>query len=374
MSEEQLYRPGLEGIIAGETSISSIQGGLYYRGYAVEDLARQATFEEVAYLLLYGNLPTADELKAFSGRLSSDAPVSTKVIDMLRHIPGNAPLMDVLRSGASYLAHWDPDSGDESREANLRKAERLLARLPVILAARHRMRQGKEPVPPDKHRSLAENLLWMITRIEPNEQTIRAMDVSLILYAEHEFNASTFTARVVCSTMSDMYSAITAAIGALKGPLHGGANERVMDVLQEVGTADKAEAWIRTALAEKRRIMGFGHRVYKDGDPRAAFLKPMCADLAEKSGNQEMEAMADTIERIVREEKKLPPNLDWPSARLYHYLGLAVDLYTPLFVVARTAGWAAHVIEQLGNNRLIRPVSRYTGEAPREWVSIAQRG
>ncbi len=370
---DALYRPGLEGIIAGESAVSSIHDGLSYRGYAVEELARHATFEEVAYLILRGELPKADELRGFAQRLAANAPVPGPVIEMLRHIPNEASLMDVMRSGASYLAHWDADTADNSHEANLRKAERLLAKMPVVLAARHRLRQGKEPVAPDKHRTLAGNLLWMISRREPSETLIKAMDVSLILYAEHEFNASTFTARVVVSTMSDMHSAVTAAIGALKGPLHGGANERVMEVLAEVGTADRAEAWIRKALAEKRRIMGFGHRVYKDGDPRAAFLKPLCAELAAETGNEEMEAMADTIERIVREEKKLPPNLDWPSARLYYYLGLPIDLYTPLFVVARVAGWTAHVIEQLENNRLIRPLAKYTGAANRPWTPIESR-
>ncbi len=189
------------------------------------------------------------------------------------------------------------------------------------------------------------------------------MEISLILYAEHEFNASTFTARVVASTLSDLHSAVTAAIGALKGPLHGGANERVLDVLKQVGSAANAEKWIRDALAKKVRIMGFGHRVYKDGDPRATLLKPLCAELAAETGNQEMEATADVIERIVRDEKKLPPNLDWPSARLYHYLGLSVELFTPLFVVSRVTGWSAHIIEQLDHNRLIRPVSKYTGPA-----------
>jgi citrate synthase len=200
------------------------------------------------------------------------------------------------------------------------------------------------------------------------------MDVSLILYAEHEFNASTFTARVIVSTLSDLHAAITGAIGALKGPLHGGANERVLEVLQAVGTADKADAWVRDALARKERIMGFGHRVYKTGDPRAKYLKTLCAELAVETGHTDMERMADIIEGVVTREKKLPPNLDWPSARLYHYLGLNVDLYTPLFVASRITGWSAHVLEQLANNRLIRPRSRYTGAAPRSYVPVEQRG
>jgi citrate synthase len=281
--------------------------------------------------------------------------------------------MDVMRTGASALAHWDDEAGDSSHEANVRKAERRLAQLPVLLAARHRLMQGKEPVPIDESLSLAGNLLWMLLGEEPSERRVRAMDVSLILYAEHEFNASTFAARVVVSTLSDLDSAITAAIGALKGPLHGGANEQVMRVLEEVGSAARAEAWVRGALARKQRIMGFGHRVYKTGDPRATLLKDLCSELAVETGNQDMEKMADTIETIVVQEKKLPPNLDWPSARLYHYLGLPTELYTPLFVVSRVTGWSAHVIEQLDHNRLIRPRANYTGPAPRPWTPLDKR-
>ncbi len=371
---EELYRPGLEGIIAGETAVSTIAGSnLSYRGYSAAELAEKAHFDEVAYLVLHGELPKRDELAAFRHRLAHNAAVPHQVIDMLRLIPLQAPLMDVMRTGASALAHWDPEVSDNSHDANLRKAERLLAQLPVVLAARHRLRQGKEPVAADKHRSLADNLLWMLTRREPSSRAVRAMEISLILYAEHEYNASTFTARVVVSTMSDLHSAITAAIGALKGPLHGGANERVMDVLREIGSPDRAETWVRDALARKVRIMGFGHRVYKDGDPRATLLKPLCAELAAETGHQEMERLADIVERIVRDEKHLPPNLDWPSARLYYYLDLAVDLYTPLFVVSRVVGWSAHAIEQLDHNRLIRPLGRYIGPPPRAWVPLENR-
>jgi citrate synthase len=241
------------------------------------------------------------------------------------------------------------------------------------MAARYRLVRGLEPVHPDPKLSIAANILWMLFRRQPTPREIKAMDVSLILYAEHEYNASTFAARVICSTLSDLHSAIVGAIGALKGALHGGANERVLEVLERVGSADKAEAWVRDALARKERIMGFGHRVYKTGDPRATYLKALCASLAEETGKQDMEAMADTIERIVREEKGLPPNLDWPSARLYHYLSLEVELFTPLFVVSRVAGWSAHVIEQLSNNRLIRPRARYIGPEPRAWKAIADR-
>jgi 2-methylcitrate synthase/citrate synthase II len=367
------YSPGLEGIVAGETAISTVETGLTYRGYAIEDLAEHSTYEEVAYLVLYGELPTAKEAAAFRRRLGSAAKIPGEIIETLRHILPAAPSMDVLRSAVSLLAHWDPEAADGSHDANTRKAERLLAQLPVVVAARQRLKSGQEPVPADSTLTLPANLLWMLRGQKPSDKQVQAMDVSLILYAEHEFNASTFSARCVVSTLSDLHSGITAAIGALKGPLHGGANEAAMSVLAEVGTADRAEAWVRQALAEKRRIMGFGHRVYKHGDPRAVYLKTLTAAVAAETGNADMERMADIIESAVRTEKKLLPNVDWPCARLYHYLGLPIDLYTPLFVVARVVGWSAHVIEQLDNNRLIRPRAIYKGSAPRKWIPIAQR-
>jgi citrate synthase len=370
---EEIYSPGLEGVIAGETAISTVSGGLSYRGYAIEELARHGTFEEVAYLLLYGELPGAEQLDAFRKRLTAAAEVPRPIIDALRQVPHGASPMDVLRSATSMLAHWDPDVADNSHDANIRKAERLLAQLPVVMAARHRMKQGKEPVPAESGRSLAANCLHMLFRSDPSPGHVKAMDVSLMLYAEHEFNASTFTARVIVSTLSDLHSGIAGAIGALKGPLHGGANEKVVDVLREVGTKENAEPWIRAALARKEKVMGFGHRVYKDGDPRAVYLRELCGQLAKETGNEEMETMADVIQRVIWEEKKLPPNLDWPSARLYHYMGLPIELYTPLFVLSRVSGWSAHVIEQLDNNRLIRPRARYTGPERRPWVPVAER-
>ena len=372
MSDE-IYSPGLEGVVAGETAVSTLAGGLQYRGYAVDQLATDATFEEVAWLILHGELPTAGELDTFRKRLAAAQTLEPELIDLLRLLPQQAPLMDVMRTGVSLLAHWDKEAGDNSHDANVRKAERLVAQLPVIMAARQRLLEGKEPVPPDARLSLAANVLWMLSRDLPSKKAVEAMDVSLILYAEHEFNASTFTARVVASTLSDLHSAITAAIGALKGPLHGGANERVMEVLAEVGGSANADRWVREALASKRRIMGFGHRVYKTGDPRAVYLKTLCGELARETGHEDMERTAEVIEAVVQQEKKLPPNLDWPSARLYHYLGLSVELYTPLFVISRVTGWSAHVIEQLDNNRLIRPRSHYTGPARRPLVPLAER-
>jgi 2-methylcitrate synthase/citrate synthase II len=370
---EPLSHPGLEGVVAGETAVSTLAHGLFYRGYAVEELAQHATFEEAAYLILYGELPTADQLTAFNQRLRHNAPAPLAAIDILRRLPPGADMMDVMRTGASLLAHWDPDQKSNDRDANFRKAERLLAQMPVILAARHRLLQGKEPVSPDRHYSLAENLLRMLRRRDPSPVAVRALEVSLIMYAELEFNASTFASRVVASTLSDLHSGVTAAIGALKGPLHGGANRRVLDVLDQVGSPDKAEAWIHDALARKVRIMGFGHRVFKEGDPRAKFLKRVCEQLAKETGHSDMETTADTIEQAVYAQKNLRPNVDWPTARLYHYLGLPVDLYTALFAVGRMSGWSAHIIEQFDHNRLIRPLAKYTGSAPRPWIPLNQR-
>ncbi|MEM7315093.1 MAG: citrate/2-methylcitrate synthase [Planctomycetota bacterium] len=368
-----IYRPGLEGIIAGETAISTIEGGLRYRGYAIEDLADNTTFDEVAFLILHGDLPDASQLADFRGRIAAASKIDDAIIAALASLPADSSMMDAMRTGASLLASWDPQSGDNSHDANVAKAERLLAQLPVVMAARHRLRNGQQPVAADPNLSFSANVLYMLHGEAPNEKHIKAMDVSLILYAEHEFNASAFASRVICSTLSDMHSAVTGAIGALKGPLHGGANERVMDVLAEVGSPDKAEAWVRDALANKVKIMGFGHRVYKTGDPRARYLKSLCAELAADVGKEDMEQMADTIEQIVTGEKGLPPNLDWPSARLYCYMGLPIDLYTPLFVVSRVTGWSAHVIEQHDNNRIIRPRANYTGEGLRAVKPIAER-
>ena len=372
MSEE-LFSPGLEGVIAGETAISTIEGDLQYRGITVEELAANSSFEETAFLLLQGDLPTQDALSAFRSRLRASAKLPPQIVDTLRGLPSSTPMMDVMRSGASLLAHWDPDVADQRPEANLRKAERLVAQLPLVLATAFRLRRGLEPIAPRDDLSFAGNLLWMLHGVEPRPASSEVLDDSLIMYAEHEFNASTFTTRVVASTLSDLHSAIVAGIGALKGPLHGGANERVLEVLQAVGSVDRAEAWVRDALAKKTKIMGFGHRVYKDGDPRARYLKPLCAALAAESGDESLEQIAEVIERAIWQEKRIPPNLDWPSARLYHYLQLPVELYTPLFVVSRVTGWSAHVIEQLGHNRIFRPRSRYVGSPHRHYVPIGER-
>lgn len=368
------YSAGLEDVVAGETAICSIGNGLHYRGFAIEELAEHASFEEVAFLLLQGNLPTANELSAFRGRLGASIEVPDEVIGALEEIPDSAPMMDVMRTGCSMLAHWDADATDNSHEANVRKAERLLAQLPVILAARHRLRRGEYVVPPDPNLSLAANLLSMLRDEEFSEEAERAVETSLILYAEHEYNPSAFTARVIASTLSDVHSAITGAIGALKGPLHGGANEGVVEALTSIDSPEQAEEWVGEQFAKKQKIMGFGHRVYKQGDPRAQLLKPLCQQLAEQTGHEEMEAVAERIEQAVAKGKKgLPPNFDWPAGRLFYYLGLPIDLYTPMLTVSRVAGWSAHVVEQLEHNRIVRPRAAYTGPKRRQWVPLSER-
>ncbi|MGI8981621.1 MAG: citrate/2-methylcitrate synthase [Pirellulaceae bacterium] len=362
----ETYSPGLAGVVAGETAISTVETGLTYRGYAIEELAEQSTYEEVAYLVLYGELPTAAQAAGFRSRLGAAANVPPEIIDTLRKIPAGVPTMDVLRSACSLLAHWEPEVADNSHDASVRKTERLLAKFPVIVAARQRLKSGQQPVAADPELSLPANFLKMLHGKKPTERQVKALDVSLILYAEHEFNASTFAARCICSTLSDLHSAITGAIGTLKGPLHGGANERALEVLLSVGSPDKAKAWVEGAFARKELLMGFGHRVYKDGDPRAVILKRLVAAVAAETGNQNLEQTAEIIEQTAWNLKKLPPNVDWPCARLYHYFGLPMDLFTPLFVIARVVGWSAHVIEQLDNNRIMRPRAIYKGPALRK--------
>jgi 2-methylcitrate synthase/citrate synthase II len=374
MSTTEIYSPGLEGVIAGETAISTIAEGLSYRGYPVTELAEKATFDEVAYLLLHGELPTARQLEEFRQRVAVARRLPEPLRDLLKALPRWTSSMDAIRSAVSVLAHFDQDAPDLSLDANLRKAERLLAQIPVAIADHYRFSKGLQPVPARPDLSHAANFFYMLRGTEPSAADTRALDVSLILYAEHEFNASTFTARVVTSTESDLHSAIVAAIGALKGRLHGGANEKVMDLLLATGGPDNAEKWIRDALARKERVMGFGHRVYKAGDVRAGILKAYALKAATAAGDVQWEKTAEIIEKVLAEEKNLFPNLDWPAGRLYHALGLEVPLYTPIFVMARVAGWSAHVNEQQANNRLIRPRSRYIGPAIRTVKPLAERG
>jgi citrate synthase len=373
MSAPEIYSPGLEGVVAGETAISTVTGGLRYRGYAITELADKTTFDEVAYLLLHGELPASRPLAEFQKRVAAARQIPETLRTLFKTLPRQIIPMDVLRSAVSILALYDPEVGDNSHAANLRKAERLLGQIPVAVADYHRLSKGLPVVPSRADLAHAANFLYMLRGSEPSPDHGRALDVSLLLYAEHEFNASTFASRVVVSTESDLHSGIVAAIGALKGRLHGGANEKVMDLLRQTGGPEKAEKWTLDALARKERIMGFGHRVYKTGDARAGILTKYARSTAEKAGLLQWEMTAEIMERVLEQEKNLLPNLDWPAGRLYHALGLEAPLYTPIFVMARVAGWSAHVVEQLDNNRLIRPRARYTGPEARSVKPIVER-
>lgn len=394
--DDKLYSPGLEGVIAGESALCQVdegEAGLRYRGYAVSDLAEQATFEEVAYLLLCGKLPTRKELEDFNEQLRAQWPLPGPVEAFIGVVPPSAHPMDILRTGVSLLGMTDPEAaatgeggvsappGREgaiagSREANLRKSVRLLAQIPIIIASSHRLAHAKRQVQPQPDLTFAENLLYLLTDRRGDAQAkamARVLDVSLILYAEHEFNASTFAARVAASTLTDLHAAVTAAIAALKGPLHGGANEAVAAMLLEIKSRDRAERWVRDALAQKRRVMGFGHRVLRHGDARSGIIRRHAEALSRACGDTRWYDIASIIDRIMREEKQLHPNLDFYTAVAYLLMGIPRDLYTPVFVCSRIAGWCAHVIEQQDHNRLIRPRALYTGPPPQAYVPLERR-
>jgi len=371
---KETYSPGLEGVIAGESAISTVTGGLRYRGYPIMELADHCSFEEVGYLLLHGELPKKAELAAFHSRIAEARQIPDALITLFKALPKNVPAMDACRTAISVLAHFDPDVNDNSTAANRRKAERLMGQIPLAVAAQHRIANGEEPIQAQDGLPIASEFLRLLTGKVPSHEDTKAFDVSLILYAEHEYNASTFTCRVVCSTMSDLHSAVVAGVGALKGPLHGGANEKVMDILLATGGPEKAEKWTHDALARKERIMGFGHRVYKTGDVRAAYLKKYAQEAAKRAGTEQWEKTAEIMEEIMAKEKNMFPNLDWPAGRLYHAMNLPVPTYTPIFVMSRITGWSAHFIEQAENNRLIRPRGLYTGPEVRKVVPLDQRG
>jgi citrate synthase len=382
MSDESAnnYHPGLEGVIANETAVANIQGkdgagGLEYRGYKIEDLAAHVSYEEAAFLLLHGDLPGREQLSEFDHRLRRSRRIPEPLVELFHHIPMDVHPMDVLRSSVSVLGHFDHDNeaAPTDHAANVRKAERLIAQMATAIAYRRRISRRLPILVPREDLDHAANFLYMISGKVPSEAMRKAFDLSLVLYAEHELNASTFAARVTVSTLSDIHSGIVSAVGALKGPLHGGANEEAWKVLEHVGAPEKAVDWIHDALARKERIMGFGHRVYKHGDPRAAILKTHCQALAKEVGEDRWERIAEPIEQAVTHQKQMHPNVDWASARLYYYMGLEIDLYTPIFAMARVAGWSAHVIEQLDHNRLMRPRARYTGPPLRAVKPIDQR-
>ncbi|SFB17301.1 MULTISPECIES: citrate synthase [unclassified Bacillus (in: firmicutes)] len=366
---------GLEGVVATTSSISSIiDDTLTYVGYDIDDLAANATFEEVIYLLWHRKLPNKSELETLKQQLSENTELPKEVLEHFKMYPiEKVHPMAALRTAVSLLGLYDEEADVMDEEANYRKAIRLQAKMPALVTTFARVRKGLDPIAPRKDLSLAANFLYMLTGNEPDEIAVKAMDNALVLHADHELNASTFTARVCVATLSDIYSGVTSALGALKGPLHGGANEAVMKMLKEIGTVENVESYVHEKLANKEKIMGFGHRVYRNGDPRAKHLREMAKKLTELTGEPHWYEMSTKIESIVTGEKKLPPNVDFYSASVYHSLGIDHDLFTPIFAVSRVSGWLAHILEQYENNRLIRPRADYTGPGMQSYVPIEQR-
>ena len=367
---------GLEGVVAAESplcDLDGVNGRLAYRGYDIADLAGQATFEEVLHLLWHGELPTRGQLEALNGGLVGARPIPEALLTAFRLLPRDVDPMRALQVSAAVLGMFDPDAADNSRAANLRKAVRLTSQLATAMCAHHRIRSGKDPVPPARALGHAANFLYMLTGQRPSDVNTRAFDASLVLYAEHELNASTFTARVVSSTLSDMHSAVAAGVGALKGPLHGGAGEAVMLTLKEIGRIEDVGPFVERALAGKRRLMGFGHRVYKAGDPRAAILRGLAQDACRESGQGVWFDMAVKLHEHVNKAKGLIPNVDFYSAPLFYALSIPVDLFTPVIAASRIAGWTSHILEQHDDNRLIRPRAAYTGPGRRTFVLLEKR-
>ena len=379
VSTEIKPKGGLEDIVATSSSICFIdgeRGTLAYRGYDIHDLAPHATFEEVCYLLWHGRLPNRSELGELQSQFAACRALPDGVIRLLRQLPPSEA-MDTVRTAASALGHYDRDAADDSPAANYRKAVRLTAQMGSLVAAIGRIEQNQGPLDPDPVMGFAANFLYQLTGTRPDALAVRALDCALVLHADHELNASTFAARVAAATLTDIHSAIVGGIGALKGPLHGGANAEVMKMLLDFGasaTPEKVESTIREKLAKKEKIPGFGHRVYKTMDPRAVHLRQLSKDLGKRSGQIHWVEMSERIETLVKGEKKLNPNVDFYSASMYYALGIPVSLYTPIFAVSRTSGWTAHVLEQYANNRLIRPRAEYTGPSvPQPWVPLEQR-
>jgi citrate synthase len=372
---------GLEGVVAATSAIcdvNGVEGRLIYRGYDIHDLVAHSNFEEVTYLLWHGKLPTRAEFDEFRQQLAAHRALPEPVLAAMHSWPPRALPMDVLRTTVSLLSLYDPDQGDDSEPANVRKSIRLTAQMGTIVAAWDRIRNGVPVVPPDAGLDTAANFLYMLKGQRPDEESRRAMDISLILHADHELNASTFAARVTAATLADMYSAITSAVGTLAGPLHGGANVRVMQMLKEIGDPSRAEGYILAKLARHERIMGFGHRVYKTEDPRAMHLRRLSQELGKRYGQPQWYQISRAVEEVMRREmqargRDIYPNVDFYSASVYYVLGIAQDLFTPVFAVSRVAGWTAHVLEQLSNNRLIRPRAEYVGPRNLQYIPIDQR-
>ena len=375
-STPTLYK-GLVGVYADVSAVSKVMpetNSLTYRGYAVQDLCEETDFEQVSYLLWHGELPTAAQLKSFQAEERANRALSPALLSVLRAIPKDAHPMDAIRTAVSFMGTEDPETADVSDAAQRRKAMRLLAKIPTAVAATNRLSKGLEPIAPDAGLPFCENFFHMVFGKVPQPEVIKSFDVSMILYAEHTFNASTFTARTVTSTGADIHGSIAAAIAALKGPLHGGANEAVMHMLTEIGGPDQAAEWIHGKFDHKALVMGFGHRVYKSGDSRVPTMTKYAEKMAEVVGDRRWMETSRVLADIMLREKKIHPNLDFPAGPAYYLMGFDIPLFTPIFVCSRITGWAAHVFEQAADNRLIRPLSHYTGPAQRPVVPMARRG
>jgi 2-methylcitrate synthase/citrate synthase II len=370
------YSPGLAGVVAGETEICWVDpnAGLMYRGYDIHGMAEEASFEEVAYLLLHGDLPSVEQLATFSREIARQRDLPAPVVKMLRLLPPGTHPMDMLRTGVSMLAPFDPELNDHSHAANVRKAIRLIARVSTLITDGWRISQGEDPLPEKIDLTLAGNFFYKLTGEVPPSWQIRMLDTIFILYADHEFNASTFAARVTASTLADMYAAVTSACGTLKGPLHGGANEESMKMLDDIGTADRAEGWLKEKLAKKAKIMGFGHRVYKSGDSRVPIMREIGRDLGKRTGKENWIPVCEKLEQTMEREKQLCANVDLYAAPVFTMLKFPPELNTPIFAASRVAGWCAHVVEQHDHNRLIRPRSLYTGPQLRPYPGTQSNG
>jgi citrate synthase len=367
---------GLEGVVAAESAIGDVDGNngvLIYQGIDIHELAEHSNFEETIYLLWHGRLPRRAELEALRGALAENMSVPAEVVELMRSVPRGAEPMDVLRTAVSALAFYDEGARDLSREGALRTATKLTAQLPMLVAAFERLRNGEELVAPQPDLSIAANFLYMLKGSAPSERDARIFDICLILHADHELNASTFTSRVIAGTLADMYGAVTGAIAALSGPLHGGANTNVMKMLLEIETPERAGEWLTDALASKKKIMGFGHRVYKTEDPRSTWLRRFSREVGEERGETRWFTILEVLRDQMFAAKKLYPNVDYYSGSVYHLMGIPLDLFTPIFAVSRIAGWTGHILEQYANNRLIRPRAEYIGPRNVSYRPIDER-
>jgi 2-methylcitrate synthase/citrate synthase II len=376
MTEPTLYK-GLVGVYADVSAVSKVMpetNSLTYRGYAVQDLCEESDFEQVAYLLWHGELPTAAQLQAFQAEERANRALSPALLRVLREFPAEAHPMDAIRTAVSFMGMEDPEAADVSDAAQRRKAMRLLAKLPTAVAATNRISKGQEPIAPDPALPFCENFFHLVFGKVPQPEVIKSFDVSMILYAEHTFNASTFTARTVTSTGADMHGAIAAAIAALKGPLHGGANEAVMHMLKEVGSPEAAVDWLEGKFEHRGLVMGFGHRVYKSGDSRVPTMTKYAEKMADVVGDRRWMETSRVLARQMLERKNIHPNLDFPAGPAYYLMGFDIPMFTPIFVCSRITGWAAHVFEQAADNRLIRPLSHYVGPEQRPVPPLSERG